>query len=75
MIAAGHTTHARGCCEQHGVEYRAAHGSEDLYSGITWLVQDGSDRPRLLEVVTDVAHDRHVWQHAVETLHHKLNYL
>ena len=75
MIAAGHTTHARGCCEQHGVEYRAAHGSEDLYSGITWLVQDGSDRPRLLEVVTDVAHDRHVWQQAVEALHHKLNYL
>lgn len=75
MIAAGHTTHARGCCEQHGVEYRAAHGSEDLYGGIAWLVQDSSDRPRLLEVVTDGAHDRRVWQQAVETLHHILNHL
>ncbi len=68
MIAAGHTTHAQGCCAQHGVEYRAAYGSEDLYSGITWLIQDDSDRPRLLEVVTDVARDRRVWQQASEAL-------
>ena len=68
MIAAGHTTHAEGCCAQHGVEYRAAYGSEDLYSGITWLIQDDSDRPRLLEVVTDVARDRRVWQQASEAL-------
>ena len=75
MIAAAHMTHARGCCDQHGVEYRAAHGSEDLYSGITWLVQDDSARPRLLEVVTDAPHDRHAWNQAVESLHHKLNHL
>jgi 2-succinyl-5-enolpyruvyl-6-hydroxy-3-cyclohexene-1-carboxylate synthase len=68
MIAAGHETHAEGCCAQHGVEYRAAHGSEDLYSGITWLVQDDSDRPRLLEVVTDIEHDRRVWQQASDTI-------
>ena len=58
MIAAGHSTHAQGCCAQHGMDYRAAYGSEDLYSGITWLVQDDSDRPRLLEVVTDKEHDQ-----------------
>jgi 2-succinyl-5-enolpyruvyl-6-hydroxy-3-cyclohexene-1-carboxylate synthase len=52
MIAASHSTHADGCCAQHGIAYRAAYGSEDLYSGITWLIQDDSDRPRLLEVVT-----------------------
>ena len=68
MIAAGHVTHAEGCCAQHDVEYRAAHGSEDLYSGITWLVQDDSDRPRLLEVVTDIEHDRRVWQQASDTI-------
>ena len=72
MIAAGHTTHAQGCCAQHGVEYRAAYGSEDLYSGITWLIQDDSDRPRLLEVVTDVARDRRVWQQASEALKAKI---
>ena len=72
MIAAGHTTHAEGCCAQHGVEYRAAYGSEDLYSGITWLIQDDSDRPRLLEVVTDVARDRRVWQQASEALKAKI---
>ena len=68
MIAGGHTTHAEGCCAQHHVQYRAAYGSEDLCSGITWLVQDDSDRPRLLEVVTDVAHDRLTWQQAREQL-------
>ena len=68
MIAAGHATHAEGCCSQHGVDYRAAHGSEDLYSGITWLVQDDSDHPRLLEVVTNVDRDRRVWQQASEVL-------
>lgn len=72
MIAAGHTTHAEGCCAQHAVEYRAAYGSEDLYSGITWLVQDDSDRPRLLEVVTDVARDRRVWQQASEALNARI---
>jgi len=68
MIAAGHTTHAEGCCSQHGVEYRAAYGSEDLYSGMAWLLQDDSDCPRLLEVVTDVERDNRVWQQARESL-------
>ena len=68
MIAAGHTTRAEGCCRQHDVEYRAAYGSEDLYSGITWLVQSDSDRPLLLEVVTDVERDRNVWQQASKSL-------
>ena len=72
MIAAGHRTHAEGCCAQHAVEYRAAYGSEDLYSGITWLIQDDSDRPRLLEVVTEVARDRHAWQQASEALKAKI---
>ncbi len=72
MIAAGHTTHAEGCCAQHAVEYRAAYGSEDLYSGIAWLIQDDSDRPRLLEVVTDVARDRRVWQQASDALNAKI---
>ena len=68
MIAAGHATHAEGCCRQHDVQYRAAHGSEDLYSGITWLVQDDSDRPRLLEVVTTASRDQAAWQQASESI-------
>ena len=68
MIAAGHMTHAEGCCRQHNVEYRAVYGSEDLYSGITWLVQSDSERPLLLEVVTDVERDRRVWQQATQQL-------
>ncbi len=67
MIAACHTTHAEGCCHQYGVDYRAAHGSEDLYSGITWLIQDEADRPRLLEVVTDIERDSRIWQQANES--------
>lgn len=69
MVAAGHTTRAEGCSQQHGVDYRAAYGSEDLYSGITWLVQSDSDRPLLLEVVTDIDRDRRVWQQASDAIH------
>ena len=69
MVAAGHTTRAEGCCQQHGVDYRAAYGSEDLYSGITWLVQSDSERPLLLEVVTDIDRDRRVWQQASDAIH------
>ena len=68
MVAACHTNRAEGCCSQHGVEYRAAYGSQDLYSGITWLIQDDSNRPRLLEVVTDMERDRHIWQQASQQL-------
>lgn len=68
LIAGAHSTLAQGCCLQHGVQYRAAHGSEDLYSGITWLVQSESDSPRLLEVVTDVARDSRAWLQAIESL-------
>ena len=68
MIAGGHMTHAEGCCHAHSVDYRAAHGSEDLYSGITWLVQSDSDRPLLLEVVTTVERDKRVWELASKAL-------
>jgi len=72
MIAGGHSTRAEGCCLTHGVGYRVANGSEDLYSGLAWLVQDDSDRPRLLEVVTTVDRDRHVWEQARESLRLKI---
>lgn len=68
MVAACHTARAEGCCAQHGVDYRTAYNSEDLYSGITWLVQSDSDRPLLLEVVTDMERDRRIWQQASEAI-------
>ena len=68
LIAAAHSTRAEGCCIQHGVQYRAAYNGEDLYSGITWLVQDDSDRPRLLEVVTDKERDKSQMLQALQTL-------
>ena len=68
LIAAAHSTRAEGCCIQHGVQYRAAYNGEDLYSGITWLVQDDSDVPRLLEVVTDKERDKSQMLQALQTL-------
>lgn len=68
LIAAAHSTRAEGCCIQHGVQYRAAYNGEDLYSGITWLVQDDSDSPRLLEVVTDKERDKSQMLQALQTL-------
>ena len=68
LIAAAHSTRAEGSCIQHGVQYRAAYNGEDLYSGITWLVQDDSDGPRLLEVVTDKERDKSQMLQALQTL-------
>jgi len=74
LVAASHSTRAEGVCQQHGVSYRAAYGSQDLHAGITWLVQADAgddDRPRLLEVVTHVDADQQAWTQARESLNHK----
>ena len=52
LLAGNSATAAEECCRSYGVEYRAAYGSEDLYNGITWLVQSDSDQALLLEVVS-----------------------
>jgi len=72
LVAGGHHLDASNCCRQYGVDYRAAYSSQDLYSGLTWLLQDNeADAARLLEVVTDPDNDQQAWQQARESLKQK----
>jgi len=54
--------------EWYGCKYRSASGSEDLYSGITWLLNEETNRPLLLEVFTSMEKDQRVLQQARESL-------
>ena len=62
-----------GATAQQAVQNKQRHFPKTVppgnYSGITWMVQSDSERPLLLEVVTDIDRDRRVWQQASETIH------
>lgn len=56
MVMAEHHTTATGICQQNNIEHRQANNVSELNKGITWL-KDESQRPRILEVITDAATD------------------
>ena len=60
FVAAQHDTSAEGICLQNGIVYRKAEDMERMREGIEWLVQTESERPLLLEVLTDAADDERV---------------
>ncbi len=58
LISASHHLSAEGICSQFGITYLKAADVTELDSGIQALVGMKSDRPVLLEVVTDAETDR-----------------
>lgn len=54
LVAARHTATAEGICQQFDVRYLKATDSESLETGIRELTMSYSQRPVLLEVITDV---------------------
>ena len=61
-VAAEHHTSAAGICQQNNVVYMKAENMEEMQYGIDRLLQEGSDRPMLLEVFTDAAEDEQVFR-------------
>ena len=61
-VAAEHQASAEGICQQNNVVYLKAENSEQLKEGIERLVSEESDRPILLEVLTDAAVDECVYK-------------
>lgn len=53
LVSASHSTSAEGICHQFGIDYTKAIGPASLNEGIAWLTKPLSDRPMLLEVMTD----------------------
>ncbi|MDD7303070.1 MAG: 2-succinyl-5-enolpyruvyl-6-hydroxy-3-cyclohexene-1-carboxylic-acid synthase [Prevotellaceae bacterium] len=56
MVMAEHHTTAAGICKQNDIEHRSANDDNGLSEGIVWL-KGKSQRPRVLEVITDSATD------------------
>ena len=60
FVMARHHTSAEGICRSHRVAYRCVRNGEELQSGISELIFRESDRPMLLEVMTDIEQDNKV---------------
>ncbi len=59
IVMAKHHTTAKGICEQNNVEYRTACDYNELMDSVDWLAtrKSNTNRPRLLEVFTDMDTD------------------
>lgn len=57
MVAAAHSTDARGICTQNDIGYLKATDMEEMQIGVVTLLTQQSERPMLLEVFTDAATD------------------
>ena len=60
FVAGRHKASAEGVCRQNGVVYRRAEDMESMREDIGWLIHTESERPLLLEVLTDAAEDERV---------------
>lgn len=60
LVAACHTTNAEGICTQNDIGYMAARNMEEMRIGIVTLLTRQSERPMLLEVMTDAISDNEV---------------
>ena len=60
FVAAEHHTSAEGICQQNNVNYLRAANMEEMKQGVDTLVHAESDRPILLEVVTEADSDARI---------------
>ena len=67
-VMAQHHTTARGMCEDNGVAYRRAGDAASLDEGLRWLTSPQTERPMLLEVVTDAGTDWATYQRYFESM-------
>ncbi len=59
-VAAAHTANAEGICQQNDIGYIGIDDESLLYRAIDQLIRIETDRPILLEVITDAAEDERV---------------
>lgn len=69
LVAAQHSASAEGICTQFGVKYIKAVDELSLQRGIVELINTNSDRPVLLEVITDVNIDETQFKNYYRLMH------
>lgn len=60
LVMAEHCTSAYHICLAQNVAYQNADDMKSLHEGLDWLIHTESDRPMLLEVLTDIETDNQV---------------
>ena len=60
LVMAEHCTSACHICQAQNVAYQNADDMKSLHEGLDWLIHTESDRPMLLEVLTDIETDNQV---------------
>lgn len=68
MVAASHSTEARGICTQNDVGYLKASNMDEMQIGVVTLLTQESERPMVLEVFTDAAEDARAMKQYFESL-------
>ena len=68
FIAAKHNTSAEGISRQNDIYYQQATTMVEMRQGIDWLVITESERPLLLEVITDASVDEQVYKNHLAVL-------
>jgi len=61
-VMGSHHSTAEGICRQYGIGYRQASDSDAMDDGLSWLTTEESEKPLLLEVLTDADVDVKVFE-------------
>lgn len=71
LVAGSHEVSAEGICQQFGLTYRRVTTDQELQEGIEWLGNVESQRPVVLEVITDAQEDETIFKDYYRNLKYK----
>lgn len=71
LVAGSHEVSAEGICQQFGLTYRRVTTDQELKEGIEWLGNVESQRPVVLEVITDAQEDETIFKDYYRNLKYK----
>ena len=71
LVAGSHRVSAEGICRQFGLTYRRVTTDQELPEGIEWLGKVESQRPVVLEVITDAQEDETIFKNYYRNLKYK----
>lgn len=68
FISAEHTTEAQGICIQNDIGYLKATNMHEMQIGVVRLMTETTQRPMLLEVITDASEDEKTYKEYYQTI-------
>ena len=71
LVAGSHRVSAEGICQQFGLTYHRVTTDQELQEGMEWLGNVESQRPVVLEVITDAQEDETIFKNYYRNLKYK----